>query len=165
MFLQLNSDDFPFFCFQDWTSVAKVSLFSTLIFFAQFFSLFSMIWRRLREASLKNMPQPFAPPPRTQTGTLGHFISEKVPQTMWARVWPPKSSKFFPKKLPQTCFELFSKRLRQQDRGTWVPGYLGTRVLGTGYLGTRVLGTGVLGYQGTWVPGNCKRFWRRKKHR
>ena len=42
-------------------------------------------------------------PPRTQTGTLGHFISEKVPQTIRAGVQtPPKSSKFVPKKLPQT---------------------------------------------------------------
>ena len=66
MFLKLNSDDFLFFCFQDWTSVAKVSLFSTLLFFAQFFS------------------------------------RKKGPQNMWAGVWPPKSSKFFHKKLPQT---------------------------------------------------------------
>ena len=66
MFLKLNSDDFLFFCFQDWTSVDKVSLFSTLLFFAQFFS------------------------------------RKKGPQNMWAGVWPPKSSKFFHKKLPQT---------------------------------------------------------------
>ena len=26
------------------------------------------------------------PPPRTQTGTLGHFVSEKVPQTIRTRV-------------------------------------------------------------------------------
>ena len=67
-------------------------------------------WTTIREAPLKFMqqafghcPNSFCTAPRTQPGTLGHFISEKVPQTIRAGVQtPPQSSKFFPKKLPQT---------------------------------------------------------------
>ena len=39
------------------------------------------------------------PPPRTQTGTLGHFISEKVPQTIRARVQTPQNEGNIPKKV------------------------------------------------------------------
>ena len=71
MFLQLNSDDFPFFCFQDWTSVAKVSLFSTLLFYARFFIYFIWFeddWGKPHWKTCRNHLQP---PPHSNS-----FISD-----------------------------------------------------------------------------------------
>ena len=124
MFLQLNSDDFPFFCFQDWTSVAKVSLFSTLIFFAQFFSLFSMIWRRLREASLKNMPQPFAPPPHSNGHSGALHLGKSAPNHV-GKGLTPKIKQILPQKVAPNLLWVIFKEVAATGQG-----YLGTRVLG-----------------------------------